>query len=133
MGWRIWLTRPRDFPCGCWRSRIAWALACLHAAWFVLAIANMSPPSPGLGEFLDRGGWSSATLLAGKPFHYEYESLGLKLLILTDLPAMLAMLPVSLLLAPVSKVAGLSFYSNSYRLVSCWWLRPASGCWWGQG
>lgn len=135
MNWRIRLTRLVDFLRECRRSRIAWLLATLHAAWFILAIANMSPPSPGLGEFLDSGGWSSATLLAGRPFHYEYEALALKLLILADLPSMLAILPVSLLLAPVSKVVGSGFYSNSYLSAglmlmgaTCQWLLAGHRC-----
>ncbi len=28
--------------------RLAWVLVFLHAAWFFVAIANMSPPSPQL-------------------------------------------------------------------------------------
>ncbi len=70
------------------RSRLGWILASLHALWFVLAVANMSPPSPRLAEYLDKGGWSSATLFAGRPFHYTYESLVLKFLLLADLPAL---------------------------------------------
>jgi hypothetical protein len=62
------------FAHSCVRSRLAWVLVYLHASWFLIAIANMSPPAPWLGEFLDRGGWSSATLFAGRPFHFHYES-----------------------------------------------------------
>jgi hypothetical protein len=69
---------------------VAWVLVCLHASWFLIAIANMSPPAPGLGEFLDGGGWSSATLFAGRPFHFHYESMVMKLLVLVDFPSMLA-------------------------------------------
>jgi hypothetical protein len=108
---------------------MGWFLACLHAAWFFLAIANMSPPSPGLGEFLDNGGGSSATLLAGRPFHFHYESLLLKLIILVDLPSLLAMIPFSLLVLPLSKLFHLSFYHCSYSSAalllfgaSCQWL-----------
>ena len=32
-----------------------WLFACLHASWFLLAIANMSPPSRELGSLLDSG------------------------------------------------------------------------------
>src|SRR5262245_41572750 len=78
------------------KSRIAWLLVCLHGMAFFLAVANMSPPSSGLGAFLDGGGWSSATLLAGRPFHFAYESLLLKWLVLLDLPGTLAVIPVSL-------------------------------------
>jgi hypothetical protein len=72
------------------------------------------PPSPGLGAFLDGGGWSSAELLAGRPFHWVYESLLLKSLVFLDLPGTVAMIPVSLALASVAKVCGLGFYAMSY-------------------
>jgi len=94
------------------RGRLGWLVVCLHAAWFFLAIANMSPPAPGLAKFLDQGGWSSATLLAGRPFHFEYESLFLKLLILVDLPSMLAVVPLSLLMFPAH--FHISSYQGSY-------------------
>jgi len=108
---------------------MGWILACLHAAWFLLAIANMSPPSPGLGEYLDKGGGSSATLLAGRPFHFHYESLVLRLVILVDMPALLAMVPLSFLELPLLKLFRLSFYYCSYSSAalllfgaSCQWL-----------
>ena len=111
------------------KSRIACLLACLHISWFVLAIANMSPPSPALGGFLDQGGGSSATLLAGRPFHFHYESLELKLLVLADLPSSLAMIPVSLPIAILLKALGFGFYSDSYVTAilvlvgaTCQWL-----------
>jgi hypothetical protein len=96
------------------RSRIAWLLACVHAVWFVLAIANMSPPSPALGDFLDHGGWSSATLFAGRPFHFHYESAGLKLLMLLDLPSTMAMIPPGILIGLFAKTLGLHFFERSY-------------------
>jgi hypothetical protein len=64
---------------------MAWLLVFLHAAWLLLAIANMSPPSPGPANYIEHGGWSSATILAGRPFHYHYESLSLQILALLDL------------------------------------------------
>jgi hypothetical protein len=89
----------------------------------------MSPPAPGLAEFLDRGGWSSATLLAGRPFHFTYESLFLKLLIAFDLPAMIAMLPLSAILSVFWKTLHFGSYSASYLAAvlllfaaSCQWL-----------
>jgi len=96
------------------RSHLGWLLACLHAAWFLLSIANMSPPSPGFGRFLDHVGGSSATLLAGRPFHFAYESLFLKLLILADMPSTLAMVPMSLVLFVCLKPLHLGFYFASY-------------------
>src|SRR5215831_19614530 len=89
------------------KSRIAWLLACLHVMAFFLAIAGMSPPSPGLGAFLDGVAWSSVTLLAGRPFHFGYESVLLKSVVFVDLPGTIAMIPVSLALSAVAKVCGL--------------------------
>src|SRR5678816_365309 len=74
MPWKTAITTLANIVQDCGRSRTAWLLASLHAAWCFLAIANMPAPAPGLGEFLDRGGGSSATLLAGRPFHFSYES-----------------------------------------------------------
>jgi hypothetical protein len=89
----------------------------------------MSPPAPGLGAFFDQGGASSATLLAGRPFHFEYESISLKLLILADLPATLAIVPLSLALLPLWKSFHIGFYLSSYLSAavllisaSCQWL-----------
>jgi hypothetical protein len=84
----------------CAANRLAWLFACLHAAWFFLAIANMSPPSPALADFFDKGGASTAALLAGRPFHFHYESALLQLLVLADFPSMLVeVLPCSVVVA----------------------------------
>jgi len=112
------------------RSRTAWLLVCLHAAWFLLAIANMSPPAPGLAKFFDRGGGSSATVFAGRPFHFTYESMFLKALLLVDMPSMLASVPFDfLLLAPVEKALHVKTFAGSYVdaivlliIASCQWL-----------
>jgi hypothetical protein len=135
MLWRTVVARFTNSVREAAKSRIAWLVACFHALWFALAIANMSPPSPGLGEFLDRNGWSSATLLAGRPFHFHYESIALKLLVLVDLPGTVAMIPISLVLAPLSKAFGLGFYSNSYVTAAimllgatCQWLLVGRRC-----
>jgi hypothetical protein len=98
----------------CFRSRLAWILVFLHAAWFFLVVANMSPPAPGLAQFLQGGGWSSATLFAGRPFHFEYESIPLKFLFLIDLPSALAAIPLDFATYPLAKMSHLSFYTGSY-------------------
>ena len=70
---------------------VAWLFAAVHGVVLVLCVANMSPPDREFAEDLDRvyanGGWSSATVYAGRPFHLNYESIPLKLLTLADLPA----------------------------------------------
>ncbi len=100
------------------RSRLAWLLACLHAAWFLLSIADMSPPSPGFAAFLENGGGSSATIFAGRPFHFAYESIALKLLFLFDLPSELAIAAVGLLSIPIAwpleKMFHPTLYARSY-------------------
>jgi hypothetical protein len=110
-------------------SRLAWLLVSLHAAWFLLAIANMSPPSAGFANYLEHGGWSSATILAGRPFHFVYESLLLRLLFLVDLPSMLAEIPAALVMSPLLRILHVGFNSSSYvdaalwlALGSCQWL-----------
>lgn len=96
------------------RSRLAWLIVFLHAAWFLLAIANMSPPSRGLANYLEHGGWSSATIFAGRPFHFRYESLALKILTLLDLPSSLVSTPFAILFFPFSKLLHLGLYEGSY-------------------
>src|SRR5436189_6345290 len=71
-------------------------------------------PAPWLGEFLDRGGWSSATLFAGRPFHFHYESMVMKLLVLVDFPSMLAALPIGLLISPLMSAAHAGSFIGSY-------------------
>jgi hypothetical protein len=97
------------------RSRLAWLLVFLHAAWFLLTIANMSPPSRDVADFIEHSEWSSATaILAGRPFHYHYESLSLQILFFVDLPSSLAAIPVGFLALPFLKLFHLGLYEGSY-------------------
>jgi hypothetical protein len=98
----------------CCGNRLAWILVFLHATWFFLAIANMSPPSRGLAQFLQGGGWSSATLFAGRPFHFEYESIPMKLLFLADLPSALAAILLDFAKYPLARLFHFNFYTDSY-------------------
>jgi hypothetical protein len=98
----------------CAKSRLAWLFAALHAAWFLLAIANMSPPSPALADFLDSGGSSTAAMFAGRPFHFHYEAALLQLLVLADLPSMLVQALVGLMLLPLLTNIHIGHYVGSY-------------------
>ena len=115
------------FVRSCVRSRVAWVLVCLHASWFLIAIANMFPPAHWLGDFLDKGGWSSAILFAGRPFHFHYESRVMKILVLVDFPSLLGALPIGLLISPLMSHAG-SFIGSYVGAIielmtaSCQWL-----------
>jgi hypothetical protein len=75
----------------------------------------MSPPSPGFASSLEHGGWSSAALFAGRPFHLVYESISLQLLILGDLPSMIASIPAALLLFPFNTALHVGLYKGSYE------------------
>jgi len=94
--------------------RLAWIFAFLHAAWFFLAVANMSPPSPQLAQVLDQGGWSSASVFAGRPFHLHYESNLLKCLFVVDLPSMVAAIPLDFFLGALLKVCRVGSFVGSY-------------------
>ncbi len=98
----------------CATCRLAWIFAFLHAAWFFVAIANMSPPSPQLAQFLDQGGWSSASVLAGRPFHFHYESNLLKCLFVVDLPSMVAAIPLDFVVGALLKVIRVGSFVGSY-------------------
>jgi len=117
------------FSRSCVRSRLAWLFVCLHAAWFLLAVANMSPPSPAFADFLDQGGMSTATIFAGRPLHFHYESVFLKLLVLADMPSALVQSLFGLASWPLLVNIQLSRYSASYiaagflfLIATCQWL-----------
>jgi hypothetical protein len=96
------------------RSRLAWLVVSLHAAWFLLAIANMSPPSREVANFIEQFSGSTVSILAGRPFHFAHESLFLQLLTLFDLPSMFASIPIALLLFPLLKLLHVGLYEGSY-------------------
>jgi len=98
----------------CMRSRLAWLLASIHGVWFFLAIANMSPPSRAFANFLDSMSWSDTTIFAGRPYHFTYESIWLKSLVVADLPAGLAAIPLSIVLSPVDRMGHFDTYTESY-------------------
>lgn len=110
------------------RSRLAWILVCLHAAWFFLAIANMAPPSHAFANWLESGG-SDMTVFARRPFHFTYQSLAIKSLVLGDMPAELAEIPIGLLAKPLQRLVRLGLYAISnldaalmLLFASCQWL-----------
>lgn len=105
------IAKPLLYLRKCFSNHTAWLIACAHATWFLLAVANMSPPNPALADFLDKGGWSSATLFAGRPFHFHYESIVLKLLLLCDMPSMLVS---GIALTPLVRLFHLRFYYVSF-------------------
>jgi hypothetical protein len=104
------------------RSRIGWLFVSIHTAWFFLAIANMSPPDPAFGAFFDNGGGSSATLVAGRPFHFVYESWWLQLLLMGDLPSNILIMPLSIPVGLIALLLGVGHYYVSYLGAAFWFL-----------
>ena len=129
---RLFVARFRNFIHGCVNSRLGWLLASVHASWFFLAIANMAPPNRAFAQFLEGVQWSSSTLFAGRPFHFVYESMYLRLLFLVDLPAMLAQLPLIAVLYPLHAVVHPSLRTRSY-ISAALLLVFATGQWMAMG
>jgi hypothetical protein len=113
------------------RSLVAWILVGIHAAWFFLAVANMGLPKPAFG-FPDTGQWafrtSNESLLAGRPFHFHYEPLSVKVLFVADLPALIAAVPVAMVVNVLLIPLRVSRYVGSYFGAVIWLL--ASSCQW---
>jgi hypothetical protein len=112
------------------RSRLGWILVSLHAAWFFLATADMTTPSPSVEAFVNSFGGSTTILFAGRPYHWGYQSLALKLLMVLDFPSHLA---VALVFTPVAFFLPPGFHPSihegSYLMAalvflgaSCQWL-----------
>jgi hypothetical protein len=109
-----WFARVASVFRECVRSRLGWILASIHAMWLALGIRSMGPPSRGAASLLDSLDGADWTLLAGRPFHFTYQSWVLKSVFLADLPAMLVASLTDLLLWPVSIVTHIGRYEGSY-------------------
>lgn len=73
----------------------------------------MGPPSRA-AAFLDSMYGADWTLFAGRPFHFEYQSWILKLVIMVDLPSMLVQAVAGLLLLPIWRFVHIGGYEASY-------------------
>jgi hypothetical protein len=97
-------------------AELSLILGLAHMVAWLCGVAAMSPPDPEFGEWLDEiydsGGGASVTMFAGRPFHFTYENILLKVIFLADLPGALAAIPVSLILVPL--LSHLSTYESSY-------------------
>ena len=68
-------------------------------------------------------------MFAGRAFHFTYQSVDLKALVVADLPAGMVQLPLGLLLSPIIKILHIGTYAASYVgaailfiLATCQWL-----------
>ena len=97
-------------------SRVGHILLVVHLSLVVFDFAQKTPVSRAENNRVHEAGeiLSSSVLLAGRGFHYHYESPLLKLLILVDLPGLLLGLIVGLMLIPINSVAPLGAYDESW-------------------
>lgn len=119
------------------KSRLGFLLCLTHILLLLCALAYMSPPSRELANSLDKlhssGGWSSVDILAGRPYHYTYESPLFKILFWVDLPAMLVAYVLLLPLLPIAYfLPSLPTYEASYVFAGVW-LIAGSIEWWYLG
>jgi hypothetical protein len=116
------------FVRSCARSRLGWLLAGAHAVWFYFGIQSMGPPSRAAASFLDGFQRADWTFLAGRPFHYTYQSWALKSLILADMPTMLVGSFFGLLMSPFRFLGHIGTYERSYITAGLLFV-VASGQW----
>ena len=57
-------------------------------------------------------------MYAGRPFHFYYESLLVKVVFLSNLPALIACIPLSLLLSPILRILHVGVFIASYIAAS---------------
>jgi hypothetical protein len=97
-------------------SRVGHILLILHLSLVVFDFAQKTPISRAESNRVVEAGetMESATLLAGRMFHYHYESPLLKFLIFVDLPGILLSLLLGLALLPINYVAPLGAYDESW-------------------
>ncbi len=81
-------------------SRVGHLLLILHLS-LVVWIFGQETPVPRAQNNAHREHYSSSQLLAGRGFHWHYESAELKLLSLVDLPGILLGVLIALILVPL--------------------------------
>lgn len=101
-----------------WRRHLPWLFGAIHVSWFFLCLHAKGPPEKPT-PFLDEPiVYSSANLIAGRSFHFTYENIPTKLLLLGDMPAMLLATPAILLISPLLRAANQSEFEASYHLAA---------------
>ena len=110
------------------------ALALIHAAAVVGALLAKEPLPPPSNEACPEGAvciddWSFAgeSIIAARPFHWHYETVGVKFLLATDLPVIVAS---GVLLAPT--LPHMDRLAASY-LHAALWIVVGSLQWWVIG
>ena len=97
-------------------SRVGYVLLILHLSLLAYDFAQKSPVTRAESNRVVKAGEmrDSAVLLAGRTFHYHYESSLLKFLIFVDLPGFFLSWLLSLVLLPVTYFVPLGAYDESW-------------------
>jgi len=97
-------------------SRAGHVLLIAHLSLIVFDFAHKSPVSRAESNRVYEAGEAveSATLLAGRTFHYHYESPLLKFLMFIDLPGIFLSLILGLVLLPINYIVPLGAYDESW-------------------
>jgi hypothetical protein len=105
-------------------SRLGHILLILHLSLVVFDFAQKTPVSRAENNRVVEAGetMESATLVAGRMFHYHYESPLLKFLIFVDLPGIFLSLLLGLVLLPISYIVPLGEYDESWMAAGIYLL-----------
>ena len=98
-------------------SRAGHALLILHLSLVVFDFAQKTPVSRAESNVVYKAGeiMPSSLLLAGRSFHWHYESALLRLLVFVDMPGLLLSFLFGLILAPLSYILPpLGAYDDSW-------------------
>jgi hypothetical protein len=107
---------------GCLRSPVGWVFLTFHAVWFFVAVMAMGPPSRSAAQFWDSFVGADWVIFAGRPFHFYYEPLIVKSLLVADLPANVVAAMADLCVSPLWRVFHLGTYEASYVAAGKWLL-----------
>jgi hypothetical protein len=99
-------------------SRVGHVLLILHLSLVVFEFTQKNPVSRAESNrvYEAREMTESATLLAGRVFHYHYESPLLKFLIFVDMPGIALSFFLGLVLVPINYIAPLGEYDASWAV-----------------
>jgi hypothetical protein len=117
------IKKRRSVTAGIVRSRVGWFLVAIHAILFVVALGQKQPMSRQQVEIREKiFSNSDVDLLAGRSFHFHYESPLTKTVVLVDSPSLIASVPFAILADGCGKLLHIDSYAMSYAGAALWLL-----------